>query len=52
MSVASERKHCCTLIEVFVYIIYIIQVKKKVFTINANIEDVGLNEDLKTRNGH
>ena len=31
------------------------QVKKKAFKINANIEDVGLNEDLKstdTRNGH
>ena len=36
--------------------IYIyIQVKKKAFKINAKIEDVGLNEDLKsteTRNGH
>ena len=32
-----------------------IQVKKKAFKINAKIEDVGLNEDLKsteTRNGH
>ena len=32
-----------------------IQVKKKAFKINAIIEDVGLNEDLKsteTRNGH
>ena len=32
-----------------------IQLKKKAFKINANIEDVGLNEDLKsmeTRNGH
>ena len=31
------------------------QVKKKAFKINAKIEDVGLNEDLKsteTRNGH
>ena len=31
------------------------QVKKKVFKVNAKIEDVGLNEDLKsteTRNGH
>ena len=31
------------------------QVKKKAFKINANIEDVGLNEDYKsteTRNGH
>ena len=35
--------------------IYNIQVKKKEFKINAKIEDVGLNEDLKsteTRNGH
>ena len=32
-----------------------IQVKKKAFKINANIENVGLNEDYKsteTRNGH
>ena len=32
-----------------------IYIKKKAFKINAKIEDVGLNEDLKsteTRNGH
>ena len=39
---------------VFLLLVYI-QVKKKAFKINAKIEDVGLNEDLKsteTRNGH
>ena len=39
---------------IFLLLVYI-QVKKKAFKINANIEDVGLNEDLKsteTRSGH
>ena len=40
----AKRTHCCTLIEIFVYI-YTIQVKKIAFKINAKIEDVGLNED-------
>ena len=29
-----------------------IYIKKKPFTINAKIEDVGLNEDTETRNGY
>ena len=39
----------------YTYIHIYIQVKKKVFNINAKIEDIGLNEDLKsteTRNDH
>ena len=51
----ARHSHVCS-IENRGYIIYIyIQVKKKAFKINAKIEDVELNEDLKsteTRNGH